>query len=170
MLRMRASSVALLVFGLCLLIGCTNAPQPRAEVLASGICENSQVLQRYALPQSTAGYAEYGKPVITRETEVVPLRKGIGFGLRWRATGIPEQVDITEIFTHPSITRPDGKTLAGFEEPMKYKAIDGVVETTDCYMLSEDYELVAGDWTISIVYSGITLAKRSYRVERRSSL
>jgi hypothetical protein len=56
-------------------------------------------------------------------------------------------------------------TLEGYEEPYTHKAIHGIVETTDCNFLSEDHELVPGTWTISIVYNGVTLVERSYRVQ-----
>lgn len=138
---------------------------PIGEVLESGLCEQRSELTRYDQPQSTSGYASLGELVITQETDAVPLRKNIGFGLTWRATGLPEEVQVTYVFTHPPITRPDGLMLEGFEEPFTYKTRYGTVETTDCNFLSEDHELVPGTWTISIVYNGAILAERSYRVE-----
>ena len=144
----------------------SEALAPKGEVLVSGICEERSKPVRYKLPQSTSGYASLGDLLITQQTETVPLRKNIGFGLTWRATGLPEKAHVTYVFTHPAITRPDGLTLERFEKPFTHKARHGIVEATDCNFLSDDHELVPGIWTISIVYNGATLVKRSYRVER----
>lgn len=147
--------------------GCPTAnTPPHAEVLESGLCTQSE-MKRYPLPQSTAGYASTGNVVIVKETEIVPLRKGIGFGFSWRATGLPQRAEVKYVYEHPPITRPDGKGLEGFEEPLTHFAINGVVTTTDCYFLSGDHELMSGTWSISVVFNGATLAKRSYQVVRQ---
>jgi hypothetical protein len=64
------------------------------------------------------------------------------------------------------MTRPDSSKLEGFEERLTLKARYGAVKATDCHVVGEDHEVVPGTWSISIVYAGATLAKRSYRVER----
>jgi hypothetical protein len=160
-LRLTAPILALL------LTACATAPPSsiNGQILQSGICAHRD-RSAYPQPQSTAGYATLGDLQITSEATVVPLRKNIGFGFRWRATGMPAEADVDFIIRHPTITRPDGTTLEGFVEPFNVEAEGGVVTRTDCYILSEDHELVAGTWSISVAYKGQTLVSREYEVRR----
>lgn len=144
-------------------LGAVAAPS-KSRVVSSGLCELAKPTAHYVQPHSTAGYATLGDLVITKQTEVVPLRKGIGFGFTWRAESLPSVVKVVYIIEHPLITRPDGKQLRSFEESMEHETLGGVLETTDCYMLSEDHELVAGEWSMTILYNGSPLVKRTFRV------
>ena len=136
------------------------------EIVESGICEPGPVSETYSQPQSTAGYAGITSSLmIAKTTEDIPLRKGVGFGFKWKARNLPQDADITYLVEHPPITRPDGKTLSRFEETMKQETKLGVLETVDCYFLAEDHEVVPGTWTLSILHKGITLVKRSFRVK-----
>lgn len=139
---------------------------PTGEIIEYGVCEQRHVSERYSQPQSTAGYATIGALRITQTTEDIPLRKDIGFGFRWKARNLPEQAVVTYRIEHPPITRPDGKTLTRFEEPMSQETQFGIVETADCYFLSEDYELVPGTWTLTILHKGTLLVKRSFHVKQ----
>lgn len=144
--------------------GCaTQTDPPKAIVIRSGLCEQNET-ERYAQPQSTAGYATLGDLRFTQEVTVIPLQKNIAFGFTWHATGMAPEAEVDFIVRHPKITRPDGKTLEGFTEPLKLYSEKGVVESTDCYALSEDHEVVAGRWSSTISYKGTTLATREYVV------
>ena len=138
---------------------------PTGEVIESGICEPGRVSETYSQPQSTAGYASLVSTLrITKPANDIPLRKGVGFGFRWKARNLPEQAEITYVVEHPSIRRPDGKTLSRFEETMQQATDLGTLETVDCYFLAEDFEVVPGTWTLSILHKGTPLAKRSFYV------
>jgi hypothetical protein len=121
-------------------------------------------MSTYALPQSTSGYASIGEVQIASETDVIPLEKNVAFGFEWRATGMPPEAQITYVIRHPLITRPDGKSLEGYEETLGVFSKGGVITKTDCYELSEPYELVAGRWSIAIYYDGKELATRAFTV------
>lgn len=136
----------------------------KSKVLSSGLCEQTNPEQRYVQPHSTAGYATIGDLVITKQTDLVPLRKGIGFGFTWRAEALPKFAKIIYLIEHPSITKPDGKRIQSFEEPMEHETDRGVLQTTDCYMLSEDHELVPGDWSLTILFEGAPLAKKTFHM------
>lgn len=140
------------------------AAPAKSKILASGLCEQPRPEQRYAQPQSTAGYATIGDLVITKQTDVVPLRKGIGFGFTWKAEGLPRVAKVVYLIKHPPITKPDGARIQSFEEPMEHETDRGVLQTTDCYMLSEDHELVPGDWSLTILFEGAPLVTRTFRV------
>ena len=137
---------------------------PVGEITDYGICLRRDV-ESYSQPQSTAGYATIGDLVLIQRTDEVPMRKDVGFGFRWKARNLPEQAVITYRVDHPPITRPDGKKLTSFEEPMKKETKLGVLETADCYFLSEDYELVPGTWTLSVLHKGVLLVRHSFYVK-----
>lgn len=138
---------------------------PAGEVVKAGVCVQEQVTQRYSQPQSTAGYATNGPLKIVRETNTIPLQKDIGFGFTWKAKNMPPQAEVIYLVEHPAITRPDGTTLDHFEEPLLTQSKGGQIESIDCYMPSEDYELVPGQWSLSIHYQGRQLLKQIFHVE-----
>jgi len=139
---------------------------PVASIVAAGLCEQPKVTERYAQPQSTAGYATLGELIITKKTDVIPLQKDISFGFSWRAEGLPKNVQVMYVIDHPPITRPDGKRMESFQEPMAHESVNGVLETTDCYSLSEEHELVPGNWSITIMHDGAPLVKHTFRITR----
>jgi hypothetical protein len=143
-----------------------SAEPVKSQVLSSGICEEQKVEKASGQPQSTAGYAVPGSLTITKQAEVIPLRKGISFGATWRVPNLPKRVEITYVIEHPPIPGVDGKLVTTSEERVTHETVDGVLEVTDCYELTEDHDLVPGDWSISIVYGGSVLAKRTYKVVR----
>jgi hypothetical protein len=158
--------VRLLLFILVVSVSSAIAAPSQSRIVASGLCAHSKPTERYAQPQSTAGYATLGALVITKQTDIVPLRRGIGFGFTWRAEGLPKIVNVVYLIEHPTITKPNGVQLQSFEEPMTHESEGGVLQTTDCYVLSEDHELVPGEWSITILHKGLPLAKRTFRVVR----
>ena len=140
---------------------------PKAEVLASGICVHEGEEFFYDQPQSATGYAHFvSELVITEPTSTVPLEKGIRFGFKWQVTGLPSTFNLTYRVEHPLITRPDGTQLRSSDEPMIHESINGTFVGTDCYMLREDYELVPGEWAMSVLMDGVTVAKQTYQVVR----
>lgn len=136
-------------------------------VITSGLCEQRKVEEKYAQPQSTAGYATLGDLAITQPTDTIPLRKGVAFGFTWRAEGLPKVIQIKYVVEHPEITKPDGTKLTRFEEPVERETQHGVLQKIDCYALSEEHELVPGVWSLAIVYEGSVLAKRTFNVVRK---
>ncbi|WP_319239494.1 DUF3859 domain-containing protein [uncultured Propionivibrio sp.] len=138
---------------------------PTGEVVKAGVCVQEQVTLRYSQPQSTAGYATNGPLKIVQETNTIPLQKNIGFGFAWRAKNIPPQAKVIYLVEHPAITRPDGTTLEHFEEPLLTQSEGGQIESIDCYMLSEDYELVPGQWSLSIYYQGVQLVRQTFHIQ-----
>ena len=145
--------------------GADLANFPKGEIVRAGICEPTKVRAQYSLPESSAGYAINASLRITRETDVIPLQKGISFGITWRAANLPERAEIAWRVDHPPITRPDGVTLDRDEEALIAPTKAGRIETTDCFMLGQDHELVPGKWTLSILHKGQLLVQRTFHVQ-----
>lgn len=158
-------SVVVLVVPALTLFACAT-PSPSlvtGEVLRSGLCAHREVA-RYQQAQSTAGYATVGALEVVAETNTILLKRDIGFGFTWRATGMPPVAEVDFVIQHPIITRPDGKSLEGFVEPLKIASESGVITSTDCYILSEEHELVPGKWSIEVRYRGQSIGRREFEV------
>lgn len=106
----------------------------------------------------TAGYTSYVQKktdvVLETQTTQIPTKKGTVFGFRFDILSWPDgwHDKITLKYEHPEIVRPDGKKSTGFEirkrtRERKAPPDDGIV-----YSLSEDFELVPGKWTLSVLY------------------
>jgi hypothetical protein len=97
-------------------------------------------------------------------TDRIPLRKGVVFGYRYWLKLSPEQSrpQLKRVLIHPPMTLPDGSTLSRSERMIRKKATHGIVTAIDVYALTEDYELVEGDWTFQIWYQDRKLAEQTF--------
>jgi hypothetical protein len=137
---------------------------PAGRILHYGLCDSGSTKENYAQPDATAGYASRGNVIIGPTTDRVPLHKGVGFGYYWQATGLAPDFDVKYLIRHPPITRKDGKRVEAFEETLRMQSVDGVFETADCYFLDEDYELVPGEWTITLVVQDLVQLTHTFHV------
>jgi len=103
---------------------------------------------------------------LTDLTDSVPLRKGVGFGIEWKASGLPDhpQLVFSYRISHPRIVRPDGRVLTVTTDEVPLQVTKGETAITDCYFLSEDHDLVAGEWEIAIWYQGQRLVAKRFNV------
>ena len=76
---------------------------------------------------------------------------------------------VERVLTHPEMTLPDGSKVTRSERMMRRKATGGIVTSLDVYALSEDYELVEGDWTFQIWYEDKKLVEKTFTVYQPGS-
>ena len=92
------------------------------------------------------------KPALEK-TERIPARLGVRFGILYSVSGLSPNRDVVlrKVITHPSMTLPDGKVVAGsaFDETHKAGA-DGKVGNFTGFVFEKPYELVPGDWKIEV--------------------
>lgn len=160
-------AVALAVTSSCAAENRKEGFEPRGEILTYGLCERGEVTQKYAVPESAGGYATKALWLrITERTDIVPLRPNAGFGYEWRAWGLPKDGELMFSYrvSHPQIVRPDGRVLTESFEELPMAVVDGTIATVDCYVLEDDYELVAGDWEFSVYYEGTLLVSKRFQV------
>ena len=102
------------------------------------------------------------------ETDRVPLQKGVIFGYRYWLKLAPDQnrPQLTRILMHPEMTLPDGSKVSRSERVLNKKATHGIVTSIDAYALSEDYELVAGEWIFQLFWDGELLAEQRFTTYR----
>jgi hypothetical protein len=140
---------------------------PTAKIVDFGIYEIAEKGVRYEHKESTAGYAtEGGRVVLVTRTTEIPLRKGISFGIEWEAEGLPSvPVRITYRIKHPRTTKPGGTVSTGFEEALPFLPEGGkILRRVDNYVLSEDWEMLPGEWSLAIVYEGNVLCEKVFHV------
>jgi hypothetical protein len=140
--------------------------KPTAEVVRSGVCLQENKPRRYDVPPSTSASAKPGRLRIDRQTSRIPLEQGIGFGFAWKATGLPPEGMVAYVIEHPEFVRPDGTTATAHREEFPFRSRKGTINSVDCYMLTEKYEVVPGTWTLSILFEDQVLVRRSYKLGR----
>ncbi len=138
---------------------------PLGRIVQFGLCDSGSGKQDYAQPDATAGYASRGNVMIGSPTDTIPLHKGVGFGYFWHASGLEPAFDLKYRIQHPPIVRKDGKRVEMFEETLHLLSVDGQFETADCYFLDEDYEVVPGDWTITLLVRDKVLVSKTFHVQ-----
>jgi len=97
-------------------------------------------------------------------TERIPLNKGVRFGYRYWLKLPPEhkRPSLKRVLIHPEMTLPDGSTVSHSERTIKKRATHGIVTAIDAYALSEDYELVEGEWIFQLWYHEHKLVEQKF--------
>lgn len=103
-------------------------------------------------------------------SERIPLRKGVHFGYRYWLKFPPDQkrVSFKRVLIHPEMTLPDGSKVTRSERSIGKKTTHGIVTSIDAYALSEDYELVEGEWVFQLWHQDKMLAEQKFTTYRPS--
>lgn len=118
---------------------------------------------------ATAGYSSVISTRHLRTSLLVPLVKGTVFGFNYAITDtavdsqwIPVVIEIR----HPETTNYRGARSTGFKEnSAAHLKADGRYHNGAFYIFSEPYEMVAGVWTISVIYRDRVVASRRFIVQ-----
>lgn len=106
------------------------------------------------------------KPTLefSEDTQRIPLRTGVYFGYRYWLKLPPEQSrpELRRLLIHPEMVLPDGSRVSRSERRFRKKATQGIVTAIDAYALSEEYELVEGDWIFQLWYQGELLVEAKF--------
>jgi hypothetical protein len=144
-----------------------QAQDPTATIVEFGIYEVVKKGTQHEHKESTAGYAEEGGEIVFVKTATdIPLKKGIAFGFDWEAQGLPSMpIKIIWRVKHPRTVKPDGTVSTGFDETLRVRPKEGrIKKRTDAYILSEDWEMLPGEWSLSIVYENRVLCEKVFHV------
>lgn len=107
-----------------------------------------------------------GKEVIAhprariQQTDRVPGRLGVLFGVVHRFEGIPEGSIIAAVIRHPPLPVPGGGTRT---ESMLPKAPDAAGTG---FRFDRAEEIVAGEWTFEFQHEGHVLCRKAFTVEK----
>lgn len=150
-----------------------RATVPRAimsgSVIEYGLYEYGGTKHTVTSPDTATGTASYGDPEdmrLLKQAKIVPLRKGLIFGYKWRIQGLKDgrPVDILYHVKHPPIVNLKGVRSERSEKQIQVTPIGGAYEIVSSYKLFEDYELVPAIWTITILLGNQVIAEMSFQV------
>ena len=98
------------------------------------------------------------------DTRRIPLRTGVYFGYQYWLRLPPDEGKpvLKRVLIHPEMTLPDGSRVSRSERKLVKKATHGIVTAIDAYALSEDYELVEGDWVFQLWYQDEMLVEAKF--------
>lgn len=97
-------------------------------------------------------------------TDRIPLRKGVQFGYRYwlKFPADQKRPGFRRVLIHPEMTLPNGSKVSRSERTITRKATYGIVTAIDAYALSEDYELVEGEWVFQLWYNEQMLVEQKF--------
>ncbi len=160
---------------LCLGLSCSgklhaalDASTIRATIVDYGVYElqGERLIQKD--PTTTAGYTSRPRKkngvAHSRTTKEVRLVKGTLFGYRVKLHGPVDGAKVPVIlrFRHPPIIGHSGKVSTGFSLNRLATISDDRFSGGLLYRLSEDYELVAGEWSFAVLYGDRVLAEMTF--------
>jgi hypothetical protein len=141
----------------------TNSPPGRLRRHPTG-----RALHRHSDPNTATGYTSSGtgNSVFEQSTTDVPAVQGIAFGIRYRIENVrPGQtVVVEEIIRHPPIHKSDGTVISEEKTTDARTGDNGSIDRKFFYRLSQPYEVVAGDWSLSVVVNGIEAIDEHFSV------
>ena len=173
MTKQRTLSFLFVCFSIFFIWSITETPAitrpltPTATIFNFGIYGVVKQGSKYEHKESTAGYAEEGVEVtLVEKTTNIPKKKGIIFGIEWEAQGLPDMpIKIAMRVKHPQTTKPDGTVSTGFEEILPFFPEKGEIKKRgDYYRLSEDWEMLPGEWSLAMVYEGKVLCEKVFHI------
>src|SRR5688572_22706026 len=120
------------------------------EILDAGIYEATTPRIRYDDPNSVTGERyEIEDVKFTKQTKVIPLERGIGFGIRYRLRNLSKVKDsrITWRIFYPRAIR--GKP--GWEHSADWGSVNGELVQYLLYNMTDDVEMVPGTWRFHVL-------------------
>jgi hypothetical protein len=161
--------IGVLISSLVGAFGGEDANHVKGEVLEFG---TYNVLARKADVQAPAGSGKQESPVhivtaveFLEHTNCIVSRKGTSFGFRYKLTGLPDEPVVLDFETiHPEFTLPNGSKDSGRVVHGECETKGGVWESTMGYHFDEDFEMVEGDWVMSVYYNKTKLVSQIFHV------
>lgn len=126
---------------------------PRGKATRYGLFrERGKGWARENEDSSTGKLIRKPKLEYVEQTERIPLRKGVYFGYNYWLKIDPDKsrADLRRVLIHPEMVLPDGSRVSRSERSIRKRTTHGIVTALDGYALSEDYELVEGEWIFQL--------------------
>lgn len=165
LLRLLLSTPLVLAFA----TSCAAPPpaKPSARLIDFGIVRLVGPLARHEDPKTAVGFTSSapGRSVFEKRTTEIPAVQGVTFGIHYRSEGSPgKQVTVAKIIRHPPMTRPDGTVLREERTKDQVSPADGVVDQKFLYLLGEPYEVVPGEWSLTVAIDGTTAIEQHFTI------
>jgi len=138
---------------------------PQAKITERGYYKFIDEAERLTSPLISSGYAKRGEAELVKDTQRIPLEKGRLFGFHFHISGIDKNIGIIPlelVVVHPEMKKSDGSISTGYRYNVDLKLTSGMVEDKIGYHISEDYEMVEGDWQFEFLFMNKTLLKQTF--------
>jgi Domain of unknown function (DUF3859) len=103
---------------------------------------------------------------ISAET-VFKAERGKSFGFTFRITGLPEgpTPDFEMRAVHPPMKGPSGSTSSVSTAATEVFTDGGVAENEILYTLSEEFEVLPGQWTLQLLFKGQPVISKRFTLQ-----
>lgn len=138
---------------------------PQAKIIERGYYQFTEETERLTQPAATSGYVTSGETELVKDTQRIPLKKGRLFGFRFQIFGVEKNIGVIPlelVVVHPEMKKPDGSLSVGYRYNMNLTLRNGMVEDKAGYVLSEDFEMVEGDWHFEFLFMNKPLLKQTF--------
>ncbi len=144
-----------------------SRPRVSGEILEYGIyvpADNDRKSGNAAEPSRESGSAAAAKSRLLRQTDRVPMKKGVVFGYKWRIKGLVPNAPAKVLcrIQHPRIVAPGGTAREIDDEFVRFIPNDGTYEIKSTWRVAEDYELVPGEYRIIIRHDDRVIAEKRF--------
>jgi hypothetical protein len=141
----------------------------RAEILEYGLFSIHGETVDTDRPSTAAGRTtEHEESRHIRRADRFAARKGITFGfryrLRWEREGDLHGLEMHVI--HPAMRGKDGRTHLTTTAPTDAFFENGVSDGEILYSLSEDFEVLPGEWTLEIHLDGKPILSKRFTLSK----
>ena len=158
---------AIITAGAISLCGAESKPLLSGHITKAGVYSLTDSEKKIPERGSVTGYVTEGGRTFQSATTNVILAKGTSFGFDFRIDGAPTDhpIRLTHLITHPKMKKPDGTVLEKqtFDRDV-IGSSDGVISGRLWYTLREDFELLPGEWSLSVLHDTTVLVEKKFTV------
>jgi hypothetical protein len=119
-------------------------------------------------PGSTAGYGSVINTRFIEQVKTITLKKNEVFGFKYSINDTStedEWVPVVVHIKHPQTTNYLGQVSYGFSEKSAAKLkSDGRYHNGAFYIFTEEYEMIPGEWTVSVIYRNEFVVRKRFNV------
>jgi hypothetical protein len=164
-------SIALMLAASALLCAAQTNTQLTGHITKVGVYTLTGAENKITERGSVTGYVTEGGRTFQFAATNVALVKGTSFGFDFRIDGASADhpVRLTHLITHPKMTKPDGTVLERQTFDRDVIPNEGAISGRLWYTLREDFELLPGDWTLSVLHGTSVLVEKKFTVEKQGS-
>ncbi len=136
------------------------------HITRAGVYEPAGSGKKMSERGSVTGYVTEGGKVFQSATTNVVLVKGTAFGFDFRIDEVPTggPVRLTHVITHPKMKKADGTVFEKQTFERDVTSDNGTISGSLWYTLREDFELVPGEWSLSVLQGTRVLVQKKFTV------
>jgi hypothetical protein len=141
--------------------------QIQATLIDEGIYERVGEEKTIDAPDMAAGKrSEHDGIRLVRATSSLPAQKGITFGFRYKLKAPLDGVlaGFELMILHPPMRGVDNKIHTSQSAPIEIDFYKGESDHDILYVLSEDFEVLPGEWVLQVRYLGSVLISRKFNL------